>query len=140
MSDIYFIGWEEEVFGFGYGTGEEPILKALKLFLNLCCSHGGRGYDYRELEDKLGPATTWFLINSLCKVDNLEYGCSPRYGWLTSSGLYLKNYVMSKSIDELYNTLMKVDCSFEYISKAFNPMLNEKLAYEDMKKKDDKDE
>ncbi|GAG02270.1 unnamed protein product, partial [marine sediment metagenome] len=27
-----FIDWESEVFGFGYGSGEEHILKALKEF------------------------------------------------------------------------------------------------------------
>jgi hypothetical protein len=33
LSDKNFIGWEGDVFGFGYGTGEQYTLKALKDFM-----------------------------------------------------------------------------------------------------------
>ena len=108
-----FIDWESGVFGFGYGSGETHILKALQLFL----SNVGKGevnypstYDYRYLESvpALGPAPTWFLINALCRANIIEYGTSPRFGWLTKEGESLKKFVCSKTVDELYDLVCNV--------------------------------
>jgi hypothetical protein len=36
MTDKNFIDWESQVFGYGYGTGEEYTLKALQVFIEHC--------------------------------------------------------------------------------------------------------
>jgi len=36
MKDKHFIDWESDIFGFGYGSGEQFTLAALKEFLQLC--------------------------------------------------------------------------------------------------------
>lgn len=99
--DSYFTDWVHEVFGFGYGTGERPILTALKDFLALCPESGC--YDYEVLEKGVTPTVAWLLINGLCDhdVDVFEYGTSPRYAWLTNKGKRLKAFVASKTVDEL---------------------------------------
>jgi len=51
----YFYDWEAHVFGYGYGTGEPYTLQALKDFLALCPD--SLGYDYKAMEEKLGPTT-----------------------------------------------------------------------------------
>lgn len=101
-----FIDWEANVFGFGYGTGEDHTLAALKSFMAAV----GRddedmphAYDYQKLEAAVGPAVAWLLINILCRhaVDIIEYGTSPRYGWLTREGVALKEFLATKTVDEL---------------------------------------
>lgn len=101
--DQHFSDWETEAFGFGYGTGEEHTLPALKTFFGCIGTHPDRprGYDYRDLEAALGGPTAWLLINALCKEDIIEYGTSPRGGWLTPEGEALKAFVDSKSAAEL---------------------------------------
>jgi len=98
--DENFADWEGHVFGFGYGTGEPYILPVLKRFLALCPGPG-ETYDHEALARDLGPAVSWLLINALAHADIIEYGTSPRYGWLTESGRALKAYVESKTDDEL---------------------------------------
>lgn len=102
IRDKHFIDWESEVFGYGYGSGEEPILTCLKFFLDTL---EGRGYDFRKLEAELGKATTWFMINTLAHADIIEYGTSPRFGWLTEKGELLRDYFRGKTVDELCNIL-----------------------------------
>lgn len=99
--DDYFADWESYVFGFGYGTGEEHILPSLKSFLE-CCNDDAP-YDFQVLEAKLTPTVAWLLINILCRhnVDIIEYGTSPRCGWLTPHGIKLKEFVATKTVDEL---------------------------------------
>lgn len=99
--DDSFRDWEGEVFGFGYGSGEEHVLKALHTFMEIIKPAPERQYDYQELERGLGGAVAWLLINALCKGNTLEYGTSPRYGWLTPAGERLRAYVLSKTVDEL---------------------------------------
>ncbi len=94
-----FRDWESHVFGFGYGSGEEHILPALKKFFELCPPD--RAYDFRILERELTPAVAWLLINALCHHDILEYGTSPRVAWLTKQGQALKAFVGGKSVDDL---------------------------------------
>ena len=99
-----FIDWESSAFGFGYGTGEEHTLAALKGFMAAVGrDDAAHGYDYKKLEAALGPAVAWLLINRLCHYDInvIEYGTSPRFGWLTKEGEALKAFVDSKSVDEL---------------------------------------
>lgn len=98
--DEYFSDWEGHVFGFGYGTGEMYILPALKDFFgNL---ENGRSYDHRNLEKQYGPLSAWLIINILCRADILEYGTSPRFGWLTKKGERLRDFVSDKDADSLY--------------------------------------
>lgn len=107
-----FIDWESSTFGFGYGTGEEYTLAALKAFMSMV-GFGEPGdrqhcYNHKTLADALTPTVAWLLINTLCKADILEYGTSPRYGWLTDKGEALKAFVDSKSVQEL-EALVHVD-------------------------------
>ncbi|MBC8337090.1 MAG: hypothetical protein H8E39_00220 [Alphaproteobacteria bacterium] len=95
----YFVDWEGNAFGFGYGTGEEHTLGALKMFMEACPIDGG--YDYRILEGKVSPTVAWLLINVLCREDILEYGTSPRFAWLTEKGKRLKTFVGGQSADDL---------------------------------------
>jgi len=97
--DDYFVDWENTVFGFGYGTGEGFIIPKLKAFFVLLKEE--RLYDHTDLELSLGGAETWFLINILCRADILEYGTSPRFGWLTSKGERLRDFIKTKTCDEL---------------------------------------
>jgi hypothetical protein len=113
--ESYFADWETEAFGFGYGSGEEYTLAALKTFFATV----GEGepedrqhcYDYKKLEAALTPTVAWLLINALCrwKVDVIEYGTSPRYAWLTEPGRKLKEFFALKSVDELVD-ICCADC------------------------------
>lgn len=78
---IEFAEWEGATFGFGYGSGEGPVFAILQEFRRLL--EDGRSYDYRKLEEAFDPPAAWLLINALCKSDTVEYGTSPRFGWLT---------------------------------------------------------
>lgn len=106
--DDYFRDWESDTFGFGYGSGEPHIIPALKAFL----AATPRQYDYRELETAVGAAVAWLLINVLCHQNAIEYGTSPRFGWLTEKGERLKSYVDQKTSDEL---LAVCDAPEEYV-------------------------
>lgn len=96
----HFADWESDTFGFGYGTGEEHVIGALKTFLEAIPDDGG--YDYRVLEEKLGKPTAWLMINALCHAHVIEYGTSPRYGWLDQPhGVALAAFVRAHTVDEL---------------------------------------
>ena len=95
----YFADWEGHNFGFGYGSGEEHTIWALKTFLKACPEDGG--YDYKTLEARLGAVIAWLLINALCKADIFEYGTSPRYAWFTEKGKRLKAFIGSQTLDDL---------------------------------------
>lgn len=101
LTEKEFIDWESHVFGFGYGTGEEHTLKALKDFFR-CIPMSGT-YDYSILENKLGSQVAWLLINILCHCDVIEYGSSPRFGWLTEKGKLLQDFFHIHSENYLYN-------------------------------------
>lgn len=110
----YFRDWESEAFGFGYGTGEEHVLQVLKDMSELLKwndSGSNYTYDYKVLESKLGPTTTWLLLNALCKNGDIDYGTSPRYGWFYGKGKHLIDFVKSHSTDELYE-MTKCDSSY----------------------------
>ncbi len=109
--ESYFVDWESEVFGFGYGTGEPHTIPALRTFFVLCpppdADH--RGYDYQALEHALTPTVAWLLINALGKADIIEYGTSPRYAWLTEKGYRLREFMLSKTPDELVALVCEFD-------------------------------
>lgn len=129
--DDYFADWESSAFGFGYGSGEEHIIPALKKFF--ACAGRDKpvsdavwrslglpddyreplptGFDYRILEEELTPLVAWLFINVLCRpmVETLEYGTSPRHPWLTEEGEHLKAYVDSKTADELVENVTRRD-------------------------------
>jgi len=99
-----FADWESHVFGFGYGTGEYHTLGALKAFLAAVGRpDSARGYDHTKLEEAVGATVAWLLINTLChhRADIIEYGTSPRYGWLTAKGEALKAFVDATPLDDL---------------------------------------
>lgn len=116
LTDKNFIDWFSEYLGYGYGTGEEYTIPALKGFLEACTD--GRSYDHEYITEKIGGASTWFLMNVLCKTDLIEYGTSPRFGWLTERGIMLRNYVSQKSEDELYELVM-VDSDYTHCSPNY---------------------
>ncbi len=97
----YFPDWEATAFGFGYGTGEPHIIPLLRRFFELCPQEDA--YAHQALERDLGAANAWFLINVLCRHDvgALDYGSSPRYAWLTAEGRLLRQFLLSKTADEL---------------------------------------
>src|SRR5882672_4473306 len=97
---LSFRDWESATFGFSYGSGEKHIFFALKSFLEFC---GGPSfsYDFEILERELTPTVAWLLINILCKANIIDYGSSPRFGWLTVTGIRLKKFIVEFSIEEL---------------------------------------
>lgn len=105
----YFVDWEAEVFGFGYGTGEKHTLSSLRRFLELCVHSSGDSYDFQELEREIGETVAWLLINILCRADIIEYGTSPRYGWLTTQGKRLQVFCTTRTSDALYDLVMAKD-------------------------------
>lgn len=99
--DLHFYDWESHVFGFSYGSGEPHILPALRAFFEACPEDDA--YDFEVLEAKLTPAVAWLLINVLNRpgVRALNYGSSPRYGFLTREGKALRTFMLSKTVDQL---------------------------------------
>lgn len=63
--------------------------------------NGPNSYDYQKLEAAVSPTVAWLLINRLCQLDIIEYGTSPRFGWLTEEGKALKAFIDSKTVEEL---------------------------------------
>lgn len=117
ITEKYFRDWENATFGYGYGSGEEHILTALKSFFSLL--ENNRSYDHRVLEKELGPQVTWFLINTLCHEDIIEYGTSPRSGFLSEKGRLLRDFLSTRTVDELYQIIFDGNddhCSRDYCS------------------------
>lgn len=109
-ADEHFRDWEAHVFGFGYGSGEEHVIPALKQFLELCDGGpNGESYDFRTLEAGLSPTVTWLMINTLAHAGIIEYGSSPRFAWLSQNGVALKTFVASKTIDQLVGIVTQSD-------------------------------
>ncbi len=139
--ELQFIDWESRTFGAGYGTGELPIMQAVCTFFK--CLIDNRSYDYKDLEKELGETVTWLLINAFNKANMIEWGTSARFGWLTSSGEYVRRFVKGKTSAELYEILMSdhesicmCDGEMEgHDECGKNPMVNEKLANELLYKK-----
>ena len=98
--DDNFSDWWSNTFRFGYGTGEQYTLPALRVFLEACDGQNDQ-YQFQEMEGALGPLAAWLMIDAMCRVDAVEYGTSPRYGWLTPEGKSLRAFIRSKTDDEL---------------------------------------
>ena len=103
----HFYDWRSRFFGYGYGTGEQHTIGALKDFLEAfgVKPSGGATYDYKVLEAKVGARVAWLLINKLCGSDMnfLEYGTSPRFGWVGQDGYQatLFHYITAHTLGEL---------------------------------------
>lgn len=101
----HFTDWESDAFGYGYGTGEEHVLTSLKTFfasVPVGAAAGERSYNFQVLESTLTPPVAWLLINALCHIDAIEYGTSPRFGWLTDSGEALGKFFAEHTVEQLY--------------------------------------
>lgn len=116
MEDKHFIDWYSHTFGYGYGDGELHIIPALKGFMATTPMEGN--YDYREIENAIGKAPTWFLMNELCEQNFIEYGTSPRFGWLDKKGKLLKEYMTDKTAEKLYELVM-VDSDYYHCDPDF---------------------
>lgn len=103
-----FADWESHAFGFGYGTGEPHVLRALKTFFDAFgTDHNPNSYEYEKLEAAVTAPVAWLLINRLCQVNILEYGTSPRFAWLTPEGEALRAFVASKTVSELEEAIQE---------------------------------
>jgi hypothetical protein len=97
-----FADWEGTAFGFGYGTGEPHILRALKSFFDAFgVDDRPNSYSYEKLEEAVTAPVAWLLINRLCQLDIIEYGTSPRFAWLTKEGEALREFIATKTVGEL---------------------------------------
>jgi hypothetical protein len=101
-----FADWEGSTFGYGYGTGEDHTISALKAFM---AAIPERSYDHHVLETALTPTVAWLLINILCRANILEYGTSPRFGWLTPQGERLKAFIDPRSVADLCTLTQKTE-------------------------------
>lgn len=110
----HFIDWFAHNFGYGYGDGELHVIPALLGFLAMCPSEGN--YDYETLEKLLTPTVAWLLINDLCNARMLEYGTSPRFGWLDPKGVILKDFMLKHTADELYEMVTGYDERYYHCS------------------------
>lgn len=115
----YFSDWEGHVFGFGYGSGEEHVIDALCEFMSLRTVDAGT-YDYEILEKKLGPKVAWLMINALCHARILEYGTSPRFGWLSWQGMALKKFLASRP----FPILIELACRDENYTRCYPDACN----------------
>lgn len=114
--DDHFIDWESETFGFGYGTGEEYVLPTLKRFLEAMpdMAEDGVGastncYDHELLSFQFTPVVAWLMLNALGQAGLIDYGTSPRYGWLSETGIALRRYVAARTIEQLHEILERDD-------------------------------
>lgn len=106
-NDDYFADWESHIFGYGYGSGEEKIIPALRVFFDAIPD--GESYDYRVLEQRLGPLAAWLLINTLAHAEIIEYGTSPRFAWLDPKGKALKAYLATKTDKQIFDYMAHYD-------------------------------
>ena len=93
----------DDIFGYNYGSGEKYIIPELRKLINLCPNNGT--YDYREFESCFGGLAAWLFINILCGKDVIEYGTSPRFGWLTDKGRELKTTINAMTDDEIVESI-----------------------------------
>ncbi len=101
-----FAEWFGEAFPYCYGTGEEHVIPALKKFMALIPADST--YDYKVIEQEIGAFECWALINELAGMDLIEYGCSPRFGWLTAKGKRLQQFVFENTEDAMLEALGEV--------------------------------
>lgn len=119
----HFTAWHNEIFPFGYGTGEEHTVYALREFMlaTELSDSGNYAYEYDKIEKKIGKVACWMLINILCKCDIIEYGSSPRFAWLTKNGSSLRNFLAKKTLEELYDLACDFDEDVDSTIQKDNP-------------------
>lgn len=114
--DDYFRDWYAGAIGYGYGHGEQYIVPALRRFMELCGPPNNvpenYGYAYRELERELTPTVTWLLVSILCDEDVVEYGASPRFGWLTELGVKIRSFMLSRTVDSIVERVGRCDRNY----------------------------
>ena len=116
----YFRDWEADTFGFGYGTGETFVLLALKTFFAaIGREDSSRSYDYEKLEQAVTPIVAWLLINALCRKGIIDYGTSPRYGWLSTGGEELQTFIKECTTEELYDICTNHDENYIHCGKNY---------------------
>jgi hypothetical protein len=120
ITDKQFREWEQAYLGYGYGTGEAYICPALHAFF--AALEEGRSYQHTILEQRFGGLAAWLLINLLAHADIIEYGTSPRFGWLTPRGTILRDYVLSKTPAELTDIASACEPEGEHACSN-NPLL-----------------
>lgn len=135
LTDKHFIDWQAEIFGYGYGTGEQYYLPALHTFFSTL--KDGRSYTSRDLEEKLGPLGAWMLICALCKDKVINYGSSPRVGFIDHRPEVdaLRDYVVAHTPDQLYEIACGYDKNYIHCYSHFcncdvpclNPLLGHTL-------------
>jgi hypothetical protein len=107
MDEREFCTWYGDTLGYGYGTGDVHFCHALVTFLRHCRETGS--YTYTTMQDALGEAAFWFFLNTLCHAGLVDYGTSPRYGWLSEEGKRLADFVKDYDADRLYNLVMTAE-------------------------------
>jgi hypothetical protein len=105
MTNQEFYNWYQSHYSHGYGTGEVHIVWSLKRFVEAIPLD--EAYNYEDIEAKVGPVVAWMFIDVFCQDNLLEYGSSPRYAWLTESGVDLAQFVRSKDATELYDIVTR---------------------------------
>lgn len=88
-----------------YG-GDESLYGTLKIFfesieVRVKPDYRILSYDYRVLSETVGSSAAWMLIYQFSHLGWINYGTSPRFGWLEEAGVWLHKYVLSKTVDEL---------------------------------------
>lgn len=132
----YFVDWYGSALGFGYGTGDVYYCEALtKFFKNVDGEQGS--YKFEDMEKKVGKDAFWFLISIFGNSDFIEYGTSPRYGWLTEKGKLARqfvNHIGEDLYDEVNRDSDYIECYKDYCNHTdnnekgckLNPFWNEK--------------
>jgi hypothetical protein len=71
------------------------------------------------MEKELDPATAWPLINRLChySIAAIEYGTSPRSGWLTEVGKRLREFMLARTNEQL----IEIVCSRSELESVCYP-------------------
>jgi len=91
------------------------------------------------MEEKLGDIVAWLIINAFASSNVIDYGTSARYGWLTSCGEFVRDFIKDKTAEELYDILMEdghenpiCECDGEIKEHgddcSMNPMVHEQYA------------
>lgn len=115
--EIFFCDWEAYVFGFGYGSGEPHVIPEVRRFFMTCKPDGA--YNYQDMETQLSPPVAWMMINALCHAGVIEYGTSPRFGWLTKEGKKLREFVCAREPEELLDLLGRNDEAYAGCSPRY---------------------
>ena len=134
LTDKHFVAWYDNTFGNGCRSGEEHIIRALKEFFyslviaDLCPvnydKQGPLYYHSFALEERLGPLAAWLLIEVLANSDLIDWGArsgngfiwgtSSRNGFITPKGVILRDYLATKTSEELYSLVTDWTAEEEY--------------------------